>query len=76
KQQLEFEMNAAKDNPLIIEESNETFDISGGNFHGQPIAYALDHLKLGVSELANLSQRLLDRQEKPQKKVDLQALLD
>ncbi|MGT0197683.1 aromatic amino acid lyase [Staphylococcus aureus] len=40
KQQLEFEMNAANDNPLIFEEANETFVISGGNFHGQPIAFA------------------------------------
>ena len=50
-------MNAANDNPLIFEEANETFVISGGNFHGQPIAFALDHLKLGVSELANVSER-------------------
>lgn len=34
KQQLEFEMNAANDNPLIFEEANATFVISGGNFHG------------------------------------------
>ena len=61
KQQLEFEMNAANDNPLIFEEANETFVISGGNFHGQPIAFALDHLKLGVSELANVSERRSER---------------
>ncbi|HEJ6884376.1 TPA: histidine ammonia-lyase [Staphylococcus aureus] len=66
KQQLEFEMNAANDNPLIFEEANETFVISGGNFHGQPIAFALDHLKLGVSELANVSERRLERLVNPQ----------
>lgn len=66
KQQLEFEMNAANDNPLIFEEANATFVISGGNFHGQPIAFALDHLKLGVSELANVSERRLERLVNPQ----------
>ncbi len=41
-------MNAANDNPLIFDEDDETLVISGGNFHGQPIAFALDFLKLGV----------------------------
>ncbi|HCY7568937.1 TPA: histidine ammonia-lyase [Staphylococcus aureus] len=75
KQQLEFEMNAANDNPLIFEEANETFVISGGNFHGQPIAFALDHLKLGVSELANVSERRLERLVNPQLNGDLPAFL-
>ncbi len=57
-------MNAANDNPLIFEEANETF-VSGGNFHGQPIAFALDHLKLGVSELANVSERHLEQLVNP-----------
>ncbi|HDB6423563.1 TPA: histidine ammonia-lyase [Staphylococcus aureus] len=74
KQQLEFEMNAAND-PLIFEEANETFVISGGNFHGQPIAFALDHLKLGVSELANVSERRLERLVNPQLNGDLPAFL-
>ena len=43
--ELEFEMNAANDNPLIFDEDDETLVISGGNFHGQPVALALDHLK-------------------------------
>ncbi|HFU9305644.1 TPA: histidine ammonia-lyase [Staphylococcus aureus] len=75
KQQLEFEMNAANDNPLIFEEANATFVISGGNFHGQPIAFALDHLKLGVSELANVSERRLERLVNPQLNGDLPAFL-
>lgn len=41
KQQLEFEMNAANDNPLIFEEANETFVISGGNFHGQTYCFCI-----------------------------------
>ncbi|CDR59538.1 histidine ammonia-lyase [Staphylococcus argenteus] len=75
KQQLEFEMNAANDNPLIFEETDETLVISGGNFHGQPIAFALDHLKLGVSELANVSERRLERLVNPQLNGDLPAFL-
>ena len=42
KEKLEFEMNAANDNPLIFDEGDETLVISGGNFHGQPVAFALD----------------------------------
>lgn len=68
-------MNAANDNPLIFEEANETFVISGGNFHGQSIAFALDHLKLGVSELANVSERRLERLVNPQLNGDLPAFL-
>lgn len=69
------QMNVANDNPLIFEEANETFVISGGNFHGQPIAFALDHLKLGVSELANVSERRLERLVNPQLNGDLPAFL-
>ncbi|MBO1198249.1 histidine ammonia-lyase [Staphylococcus simiae] len=75
KEKLELEMNAANDNPLIFEEDNETFVISGGNFHGQPIAFALDHLKLGISELANVSERRLERLVNPQLNGDLPAFL-
>lgn len=75
KEKLEFEMNAANDNPLIFEEDGETTVISGGNFHGQPIAFALDHLKLGVSELANVSERRVERLVNPQLNGDLPAFL-
>ncbi|MGK3151762.1 aromatic amino acid lyase, partial [Staphylococcus shinii] len=40
KEKLELEMNAANDNPLIFDNDDETLVISGGNFHGQPIAFA------------------------------------
>jgi len=75
KEKLEFEMNAANDNPLIFDEDDETFVISGGNFHGQPIAFALDFLKLGVSELANVSERRLERLVNPQLNNGLPAFL-
>ena len=73
REKLEFEMNAANDNPLIFDEDDETLVISGGNFHGQPVALALDHLKLGVSELANVAERRLERLINPQLNGDLPA---
>ena len=64
KEKLEIEMNAATDNPLILEDGKTV--ISGGNFHGQPIAFAMDFLKIGVAELANVSERRIERLVNPQ----------
>jgi len=61
---LETEMNAATDNPLIFYEDDEY--LSGGNFHGQPVALAMDFLKIAVSELANISERRVERLVNPQ----------
>jgi histidine ammonia-lyase len=55
KQILEVEMNSATDNPLIFPEDNVC--ISGGNFHGQPVAMGLDIMALAISYLANMSER-------------------
>ncbi len=52
---LETEMNSATDNPLIFADDGGA--ISAGNFHGQPIALAMDHLALAVAELADISER-------------------
>lgn len=52
---LEVEMNSATDNPLIF--PDEGVALSGGNFHGQPVAMALDIAGLGISTLANISER-------------------
>lgn len=49
------EMNAVTDNPNIF--INEDEIISGGNFHGQPLALALDYLKIAMAELGNISER-------------------
>ena len=49
-----IEMNSVTDNPIIL---NETEAISGGNFHGQPLAMALDYASIAVSELGNISDR-------------------
>jgi len=54
KELVHIELNAVTDNPIII---NEDLTISGGNFHGQPLAMALDYACLAASELGNISDR-------------------
>ncbi len=51
------EINSVTDNPNIFVKDNQI--ISGGNFHGQPLALALDHLKIAIAELGNISERRL-----------------
>jgi histidine ammonia-lyase len=53
----EIEANSVTDNPLVFPEDGDF--VSGGNFHGEPVAIALDLLKLAVSELASISERRL-----------------
>jgi len=50
----EIEMNSVTDNPVVL---SETEAISGGNFHGQPLAMALDYASIAASELGNISDR-------------------
>ncbi|RSK50657.1 histidine ammonia-lyase [Bacillus canaveralius] len=64
KEKLEIEINAATDNPLIFDDGAKV--ISGGNFHGQPIALAMDFMKIAVAELANISERRIERLVNPQ----------
>ncbi len=52
---IEIEINSATDNPLIFSKTNE--HIEGGNFHGEPVALAMDFLKIAISELGNISER-------------------
>ena len=54
KQLVEIELNAVTDNPVIIQED---LTISGGNFHGQPLALPLDYACIAASELGNISDR-------------------
>jgi histidine ammonia-lyase len=51
---VEVEINSATDNPLIFDDGTV---VSGGNFHGQPLALVLDYLAMAVAELANISER-------------------
>lgn len=55
---IERELTAVTDNPLLMEDGRA---VSGGNFHGQPVALAADHLKIAVAELANISERRTER---------------
>jgi len=55
KSVIETEINSVTDNPTIFPESDEV--ISGGNFHGQPLALVLDFLCIAIAELANISER-------------------
>lgn len=56
---VEIELNSVTDNPLIF--PNEKDYIEGGNFHGQPIALAMDYMSIALSELANVSERRTER---------------
>ncbi|MFZ1403453.1 MAG: histidine ammonia-lyase [Anaerolineae bacterium] len=60
---VEIELNSATDNPLIfVDEASGAVDvISGGNFHGEPLAIAFDYLGLALTELGNMSERRLSR---------------
>lgn len=58
-----IELNSATDNPLIFADEDEV--ISGGNFHGEPLALAMDFLGIAVSELASISERRSDRLVNP-----------
>lgn len=55
KSVFETEINSVTDNPTIFPEHDEI--ISGGNFHGQPLALALDFLSIAIAELGNISER-------------------
>jgi len=57
------ELNSATDNPLVLLEESEI--VSAGNFHGQPLAFALDALAISVAELASISERRIERLVNP-----------
>lgn len=62
---IETEINSATDNPLIFPDENAAI-ISGGNFHGQPVAIAMDTLGIAMAEYANVSERRIERLVNPQ----------
>ncbi|MEX2272622.1 MAG: histidine ammonia-lyase [Vicinamibacterales bacterium] len=59
----ELEANAGTDNPMVFVDEGEI--ISGGNFHGAPIAMAADLLAIGLTQLATISERRTDRMMNP-----------
>ena len=64
---MEIEVNSAVDNPLVFPEGDtaEGDILSGGNFHGEPVAFALDFLSIALSALAGISERRLERLVNP-----------
>ncbi len=63
KEILSIELNAVTDNPLIFISEDEV--ISGGNFHGEAIAMAMDYLAIGLAELCNISERRVEKMMNP-----------
>ncbi len=61
---LAVELNSATDNPLVFADSGEV--ISGGNFHGQPLAMAADQLAVALATLAGISERRIEQMTNPQ----------
>ncbi|HNQ42981.1 MAG TPA: histidine ammonia-lyase [Candidatus Cloacimonadota bacterium] len=60
---LEIEINSATDNPLIFPDEQKV--ISGGNFHGEPLAIALDTMGIAIAELASISERRMEQMLNP-----------
>jgi histidine ammonia-lyase len=60
---MEIELNSVTDNPLIFIDDNteEIIVLSGGNFHGEPLAIAMDYLAIALTELGNISERRIMR---------------
>lgn len=67
------ELNAATDNPLVLVEDDML--VSNGNFHGEPVAFALDALAMAVAELASISERRTERMVNPSLSDGLPAFL-
>ncbi|KMP12027.1 histidine ammonia-lyase [Candidatus Nitromaritima sp. SCGC AAA799-C22] len=59
---IETELNSSTENPLVFPDGQI---LSGGNFHGQPVALAMDHLAVALSEWANISERRIERMVNP-----------
>jgi histidine ammonia-lyase len=70
---FEVELGSVVDNPIVFAETGEV--VSAGNFHGQPLAFALDFLTIAVTELANISERRTDRLLDPERSSGLPAFL-
>lgn len=77
KEVVENELNAVVDNPIIFleEDEEESAVLSGGNFHGQPLALVLDYLKLSLAEIGNLLERQINKLVDPATNDKLPAFL-
>jgi histidine ammonia-lyase len=76
---LEIEAGSATDNPLVFpkdaSKAEEAAVISGGNFHGAPLAYAFDYAAIGLTDLASIAERRIDRLLNPDINEGLPAFL-
>lgn len=70
---LAVEMGSVVDNPIVFPDSGEV--LSGGNFHGEPLAFVFDFATIAVSELASISERRTDRMLDPSRSQGLPAFL-
>ena len=70
---LLIESSSATDNPLVFAETGDV--ISGGNFHGAPLAMAFDYAAIALTDLMNISERRIDRLTNPDKSEGLPAFL-
>lgn len=70
---VEMEINAVTDNPIVFSDDDDV--ISAGNFHGQPMALAMDFLAIAMAEYANISERRTERLVNPQLSAGLPAFL-
>lgn len=73
KEVFEVESAAATDNPLVFSDSGDV--LSGGNFHGAPLAYALDFAAIALADLASIVERRIDRLVNPDLNEGLPAFL-
>jgi histidine ammonia-lyase len=70
---LSIESASATDNPLVFTDTGDV--ISGGNFHGAPLAFAFDYAAIALTDLMNISERRIDRLTNPDKSEGLPAFL-
>jgi histidine ammonia-lyase len=67
------ELGAVVDNPIVFSDAGDV--VSGGNFHGQPLAFALDFMAIALTELGSISERRTDRILDPTRSSGLPAFL-
>jgi histidine ammonia-lyase len=60
---FDVELNSVTDNPLVFPDTGDV--VSGGNFHGEALALALDYLAMGVSEIGNIAERRVEKMMNP-----------
>ena len=73
EQVLKIESASATDNPLVFAKTGDV--LSGGNFHGAPLAMAFDYAAIGLTDLMNIGERRIDRLTNPDKSEGLPAFL-